>query len=96
MENNIFTDLMKMVAVNFATWMEDNSWVVVYSEELKIRAYVDGLKNDVLVNGSDYHYTKLINEHGKTLEELYEMFLVDERERLKKEKENNESQVGQG
>lgn len=89
-------ETMKMVAVNFATWLEDNYWIAVYSEELKIRAYVDGLKNDILVNGSDYHYTKLINEHGKKIEELYEMFLVDERERLKKEKENNESQVGQG
>ena len=92
---DFITDTVKMVAVNFATWLEDSDWTAVYSEELKKRAYVDSSKNKILVYGSDYHFTKLINEHGKTLDELYEMFILDERDRLKKENKN-ESQVEQG
>lgn len=88
MIDNIFTDLMKMVATKFATWLEDNSWKTVYSEELKKTAYVNTSENKILIHGSDYHFTMMINEHGKTIDELYEMFLIDEKERLKKENEN--------
>lgn len=74
---------MKMVATNFATWMEDNAWTAVYSEELKKRAWVDASKEKILLHGSDYHFTTLVKECGKSLDELYEMFLIDERRRLK-------------
>lgn len=80
---NILTETTKMLAINFATWIEDNVWVSVYSEELERRAYVDASQNKILVNGSDYHFTTLIKEHGKSIDELYDLFLVDERKRLK-------------
>ncbi|MFA7307602.1 MAG: hypothetical protein WC026_13120 [Hyphomicrobium sp.] len=72
----------KTVAIEFATWMEDNAWTAVYSKELKKRAYVDASKNTVLLHGSDYHFTKLINENGKTIDELYELFWKDRQEHL--------------
>jgi len=85
MEETIIEALAKMASTKFATWLSDNSWTVVDSKELKRRAYVNASKNTIYLNGSDYHYTKLINEHGKTIEELYDIFVLDERERLKKE-----------
>jgi hypothetical protein len=56
--------------VGFVTWMEDNAWTCVYSESLNKRAWVDASEHHILFHGSDYHYTKLIKEHGKSLEEL--------------------------
>ncbi len=76
----IFTGAIKMAAINFATWMEDNGWQCVYSKELKKRAYVDC---GVMKHGSDYHFTKIIKEHGKTLDELWELFVLHEQKRLK-------------
>ena len=75
MESNIFTDLMKMVAVNFSEW-KDKEYPCKWFEK----------------------YGKHNSTEWFTIDELYEMFLVSEKERLKKEKEkeNNESQVGQG
>jgi hypothetical protein len=80
---NIITDTMKMLAVNFATWLEDNAWTAVYSEKLKKRAYVDASEVKIYVHGSDEHYTHLVQNRSKSIEELYELFILDERKRLK-------------
>ncbi len=69
-ENKIIED----EAVGFAEWIEDNKWVVVYSEELNKRAYVDASKEKVLLHGSDYHYTTLVRERGKSLIELFQLY----------------------
>lgn len=81
---NVITGTMKIASVKFVTWLEDNAWTAVWSEELKRRAYVNASENKILVHGSDYHFTKLIKEHGKDLDELYDMFVIDERKRLEK------------
>lgn len=65
------------IPVKFSTWIIDNGWECIYSEELSKRGWIDTSKHDVLTHGSDYHYTKLIKEHGKTTEELYELFKLD-------------------
>ena len=72
----VMDEFSKFSSIEFYEWMLDNNWQAVYSEELKKRAYVDAEKNPVLVHGSDYHFTMLIKEHGKTLEELYNLFLT--------------------
>ncbi len=66
--------MSKVYSIKFVHWLEDNAWSCVWSEELKKRAWVDCSKHKVYVNGSDEHYTQLIKNHGKSLEELYDMF----------------------
>lgn len=65
---------MKSKAINFVTYLEDNGWQCIYSEQLKKRAYVDSSKHSILVHGSDVHFTRLVQDHGKQLEELYDIF----------------------
>jgi len=66
---NILTNVLKMGAINFVAWMEDNAWTAVWSDEMKKRAYVHALKGC-----------------SKTLDELWELFIVDERGRLETKK----------
>ena len=65
---NILTNVLKMGAINFVTWMEENAWTAVWSDEMKKRAYVDASKE------------------CKTLDELWELFILDERGRLETKK----------
>lgn len=85
--DNLVTELGKMVAVNFATWIEKNNWLPVSSESLQKKAYVDSGKHSILTFGSDLHYTELIKNHGKSLEELYDLFIEDEKKRLQEKYE---------
>lgn len=68
-KNNIFTDTMKMVAINFAEWIACEFWIVS--------------SNDLWYQKSDGN-----PDVGLTTDELYELFLESERERLKKEGDN--------
>ena len=74
---NTFTERTKTVAIDFATWLEDNAWTAVWSDKLSIRAYVDASKYEILINGSDEHFTRLIKRDSKSLSELYEMFVSE-------------------
>ena len=65
---------------DFVTWMEDNGWTCVYSELLSKRGWVDSSKHEILINGSDLHYKKLIQECSKSLDELTLMY-AKEKER---------------
>ena len=58
-------------SVEFAIYVT-NMYSKVLSKELRKYAYVP--HDLVLVNGSDYHFTKIINEHGKDIHELYSIF----------------------
>lgn len=65
---NIFTETMKMGAVNFAEWVGKR------------------YPNQQLEEGKRIWRTAFLHEdfgNGKTTEELYELFIADERERLK-------------
>lgn len=64
MEENIITSTMKMVATNFAKWINKGGWDTCSWDENKWMVQ----ETQVVVNSID---------------ELYEMFLEAERERLK-------------
>lgn len=72
-EENIITSTMKMVAVNFAEWVNKNRYSKYWGSD-------EPNRNKWYVG-----YTTPDSRKYFTTEELYEMFLVDERERLKKE-----------
>ena len=59
-------------AKEFAEWVNEN-YTLVTSEELQQSAWVN-LKRSVYVNGSDFHYTQMINEFGETIEQLYKNY----------------------
>lgn len=61
-------------AVEFAEWIEDNSYARIHSKELNKSAWVNCEEHDVMANGSDYHFTVLINQVGKTTEQLYNLY----------------------
>jgi hypothetical protein len=61
---NIITETMKTLAVNFANWIAQGFWIVS--------------SNDLWYQRSDGNPSE-----GLTTDELYELFLADERERLK-------------
>lgn len=58
---------------NFVEWV-DETYAMVHSDELKTSAWINCKEESVLVNGSDYHYTTLINEKGITTEKLIEIY----------------------
>ena len=68
---------MNNKAIEFAEWIVKFNWHIVHSVELKKYAYVNARSTNILTHGSDYHYTRLIKEHGKTTAELYTLFLQD-------------------
>lgn len=68
-------DGYREAAIEFAEWVND-SYTKVESLELKKWAWVNFKEEDVMLHGSDYHFTTLINEVGKTTEELYNLFLA--------------------
>lgn len=60
-------------AIKFADFVIENYAKV--KSQTGMTAYVNIKTNKVLVNGSPSYYTKLINEHGKSLETIYEYFI---------------------
>lgn len=63
--------------INFGEWVGKN-YCEVSSEKLNKTMWVNYVENTVLVNGSDEHFTRLVNEHGKTIEEVFNEFkLID-------------------
>lgn len=64
---------MKEHIGGFAEWCEDN-YTKVYSDELKKSAWVNVREETVLAHGSDYHYTTLIKESGRTTDQLVEKY----------------------
>lgn len=71
--NCIIIESNKTSSIDFTIWMNKN-YCEVDSVELKKSMWINMIENNVLTHGSDYHYTKLIKEHGKTIEELYDFF----------------------
>jgi len=69
--DNTINDAVKMVAVNFAEWIHKNRYVKYWGNEGENcgKWYVS--------------YTPPDRKYYTT-DELYEMFIIDERERLKK------------
>lgn len=85
MEKNYWIEeALKTTAINFSKFVEEN-YKLVTSEELNKSALVNRKENDIYTFGSDYHFTKLVNEHGKTYEQVYELFLEKESARAVKE-----------
>ena len=72
---NIFTETMKMAAINFAEWIANEFWILS--------------SNDLWYKKSDGN-----PDEGLTTEEIYELFLESERNRIKLSAENisNEEQ----
>lgn len=85
----IFTEIMKTVSTKFTEWV-DESFCKVHSKKLNKSMWVNCIENPVYVHGSDEHFTELIEKHGKTIGELYDIFIEEERKRLISEKEKSE------
>ncbi len=67
-------------AVKFAEWLIE-SYERVYSVELDKFAYVNCIENAILTHGNDYHFTKLINEHGETVQEAFAIYTQQKQSR---------------
>ena len=65
----ILKDLVKETAIGFNNYV-NSKYTLVYSEKLNVAKWVH-TDNGVLVNGSDLHYTELIKNHGRFIDELY-------------------------
>ncbi len=63
----------KSQAILFLDFVSDG-WVLIDSKRLGISKWVNVKENKVYANGSDLHYTTLINDVGKTTEELFDLF----------------------
>ncbi|MES2287599.1 MAG: hypothetical protein V4547_18030 [Bacteroidota bacterium] len=87
MEKTFIDDLCKMVAINYANYIEDN-YVKVHHEKLKKSAWVNRKENTIYIHGSQEHFRDLITNHGKTDDQVYDGFLEFENLRLEKLKEN--------
>jgi hypothetical protein len=62
--SNLFLDVSKMFALNFAKWLEQNKWI----------------KNNFT---NDKYFSPIsLYLDNKTLEELYEIFLKEEQNKL--------------
>ena len=72
MDNEAAEIYAEAKAKEFAEWVNEN-YTLVTSEELQKSAWVN-LKRSVYVNGSDFHYTQMINEFGETIEQLYKNY----------------------
>lgn len=64
-------------AVEFFKWASPK-YANIHSEKLNKSAWVS-VEHGILINGSDYHYTTLIEKHGQTIEDIYTKFLNRER-----------------
>lgn len=72
----------KMVAVRFAEWIRNNNYDCRYCKPENKWLYVHYL---VFTELRQRRWnTDIKNKHGKTTEELYDMFLAEEKERLTK------------
>ena len=63
----------KQQAIGFLDFV-NKEWTKVKSEELKTWAWVNYKENEVLLHGSDWHITTLINEVGITTDQLYTLY----------------------
>lgn len=71
-------ELITESALTFGAWLIKKKYILIYSKELKKELYINASEHDVLINGSDYHYTKLIEQEGKILQEVYDKFMYEE------------------
>ena len=58
------------LAIKFAEWLREEGWVLVRANN-KEEAYVNSHLHTIYVHGSEYHFSKLITEHGKQIGELF-------------------------
>lgn len=72
---SIALEAARVQSIAFAKWMYENIYREIYSQKLDRHAFVSAKKHEVFIHGSDYHYTHLIEEHGKALEEVYQEYL---------------------
>lgn len=72
-----FIKQLQLLMVDCIQWTIDNGWTLVHSKELGKSAYVNAHDHAIYIHGSDYHYTALIKQFGKSPEEIYEMFAAD-------------------
>lgn len=64
----------KLIAIQFAQWLEENSWCCIYSVTLDRKGYVKTSEVTVYVNGNDAHYAHLVQNRSNTLDELWDIF----------------------
>lgn len=57
----------------FGPWLNEH-YVLVTSKKMNHSAYVNKA-HDILIHGSDLHYTNLIIQHGKSVSDLFQEFL---------------------
>lgn len=75
-----FIEGMERMAEHMAEILEwtEKDWTIVKSKELGTSAWINCKENDVMVHGSDYHYTKLIKEAGITTSQLIDRYFQEQ------------------
>lgn len=61
--------------IEFLDWVNHSGYESVYSKALDMIAWVDTNSHPIYQNGSDYHYTELVKNYGKTTDAIYNEFL---------------------
>lgn len=68
----IINEKIKSDAVEFAEYLDSN-WYFIRRDRIR-KGWVNIVDNIVLVHGSESHYNKLLEFHGKTTSEVYAVF----------------------
>lgn len=79
---NIFESVARISAIRFNGWIVDNNWVHVYSPQTKESFFVKKFELNATGIGSDHYIEILIKSSGKTINELYDLFVIEERKNM--------------
>lgn len=62
-------------AIGFTDWVEEN-YTMAHCKSTNEKAWIDN-EIGVLINGSDSYFSRIISIHGKTTQELYDLYLKE-------------------
>lgn len=84
----ILREFQEYHAVRFAEWFAVN-YSLVHSERLDKKAWVNCNEHVIYIHGSDLHYTQLIENYGKKIEEIWQIYLKESRDEPSDLRETN-------
>lgn len=79
---NIFESIARISAIRFNGWLVDNNWIHVNSPKTKKSFFVNRFELNATGIGSNHYIEELIKGSSKTINELYDMFVLEERKNM--------------